>query len=494
MATLSFDPHSVRSSVRAAAQDNFFRGLVSSKLGSDRILDDELIDLIVSNPLLDDIFDDLCNTTAGWARIQKAIGASFSNLEYRESVEISDDESQNAACRQVWMAAVDDPRFNLVLKQAQDEAKLPPPMVRGSGLSGVLGILEKIRAALTSGASKHSDATLAGSVLAAVLAGVLGAKVVLVANDAPKPSDPSTALSALTSAVNSLNSNASAQTTALLTMNDNILQQTNALNRLPKKYGTVIYNNLPEQRVQDLWLGIGALEGSVAYLKKDVKQITTALDSTDRKVTAIEGQINFANEVKKSLDQIANGIGPAETETSDHKQEGLPSLRKSSKDIADSLWMPPRVATTGVASSSTLNAAAAQAPAVTPAPAPSAPANPVSVAASLQTLAGIARTEDKAYLRDFQAEYRVSATESVASLERSDGTPCTLWWNLTALTADSATVSIVDDNCGTGLKSLKIGKDAMPVQKTNFKARFDRSERGLPWFRKAAVLALSRDQ
>jgi len=122
---------------------------------------------IVSNPLLDDIFDDLCNSSSGSARIRKAVEESFPTSS--EESEIPEDEYHNAACRQVWTAAVDDPRFNIVLKQAQDEARLPPPVVRGSGLSGMLGVLDKIRAALTSGASKHSDATLAGSVLAALL-------------------------------------------------------------------------------------------------------------------------------------------------------------------------------------------------------------------------------------------------------------------------------------------------------------------------------------
>jgi hypothetical protein len=125
------------------AQDNFFRGLVSSRLGSDRILDDELVDLIVGNQLRDNILDDLCNTPAGWAKINKAIEESI--FQPLNPAEADFDGGYERVCRLIWIAAVDDPRFNIVLKQAQDDAKLPAPIVRGSGLSGVLGILDKIR-------------------------------------------------------------------------------------------------------------------------------------------------------------------------------------------------------------------------------------------------------------------------------------------------------------------------------------------------------------
>jgi hypothetical protein len=269
MATLSLDPENVRGSVRAAAQDNFFRGLVSSKLGSDRILDDELIDLIVGNPLLDDIFDDLCNSSSGLARIRRAVEESFPTPSGEG--EIHEDEYHNAACRQVWTAAVDDPRFNIVLKQAQDEAKLALPVVRGSGLSGILGVLDKIRAALTSGASKHSDATLAGSVLAAILAGAL-VRPVISGSSAAQPSSPIPApvntevLSQLTTALNSFNSNVAVQTVALNVLKENVLKQTEAINRLPQSYGNVI-TTWQKNNSENLYLKIGDLNSSLNRVK-----------------------------------------------------------------------------------------------------------------------------------------------------------------------------------------------------------------------------------
>lgn len=501
MATLSFDAESVRGSVRAAAQDNFFRGLVSNKLGSDRIVDDELIDLIVSNPLLDDIFDDLCNLSSGSARIRKAVEESFSTSS--EEGEIPEDEYHNAACRQVWMAAVDDPRFNIVLKQAQDEAKLPPPVVRGSGLSGILGILDKIRAALTSGTSKHSDATLAGSVMAALLGGALAQHYI-----APPPTGDaqvrnggsiasnavnSEVLKQLATAVTSLNDNVAAQTRYLTALNANLLDQTKAFNNMPKKYGDSI-TNLLERNSADSYSKMAALNGSLTDVKTNVNQLRSDLDSTNGKVNTLTGQVDFAAEVKTTLEQIAYGIGPADQKATDP----LPPLRKSSKDIADALWALPQDHTGTPTSPSIAKTQSS--------PATSAPTfvsstrfNEVSVGTSLQTLAGIAKTEDNAYIRGLPVQSVVSKEDSTEMFERAtDGAPCTIRWHLESHTADDVTLSIFDKDCQSNPPQnpyqLVVDSKWKQVQGTKTEVRWDRTERTKWWslFDKSAVLALYR--
>jgi len=499
MATLSFNADSVRDSVRAAAQDNFFRGLVSSNLGSDRILDDELIDLVVSNPLLDDIFDDLCNSSSGSARIQKAVDESFP--EPSELSEALEDEYQKSACRQVWMAAVDDPRFNIVLKQAQDEAKLPPPVVRGSGLSGILGILDKIRAALTSGASKHSDATLAGSVLAALLGGALAqhyiapppAGAAQTVNSGPTAVN-SEVLNQLTTAVNSLNNNVAAQTSYLTALSANILEQTKALNNLPKKYGEFI-TNWQERNSADSYFKIADFDSSLTNVKTDVNQIKSDLDSTNGKVKTLAGQVDFAAEVKTTLDQIAYGIGPPDQ----NAKNALPSLRESSKGIKDSLWTSPQVATAHPASPSIPKALGSQATSAIPTATGSTPANGVSVAASLQTLAGIAKTEDNAYIRGLPVQSVVSKADSTEIFERAtDGAPCTIRWHLESRTADNVTLSVFDKDCQTNPPQnpykLVVDDKGQQVQGTKSEVSLDRIERTKWWSLsdKSAVLVLYR--
>ena len=495
MATLSFDAESVRGSVRAAAQDNFFRGLVSSKLGSDRIVDDELIDLIVSNPLLDDIFDDLCNLSSGSARIRKAVEESFSTSS--EEGEIPEDEYHNAACRQVWMAAVDDPRFNIVLKQAQDEAKLPPPVVRGSGLSGILGILDKIRAALTSGASKHSDATLAGSVLAAILAGAL-VRPVISGSSSPQPpslgSSPvnTEVLRQLSSAVNSLDNNVAAQTVAVNVLKENVLKQTEAINKLPLTYGNVI-NNLQKNNLENSYVKFGDLNSSLNRVESDVTQINNVLASTNRDVKTLQGQVDFATKIKDTLNQIAYGIGPADQKATDP----LPSLRRSSKGIADSLWASPQPGNS--ASPSIPKTLDSQVTSAISTAAGSTPANGVSVAASLQTLAGIAKTEDNAYIRGLPVQSVVSKEDSTEIFERAtDGVPCTIRWHLESHTADDVTLSIFDKDCQSNPPQnpyqLVVDSKWKQVQGTKTEVRWDRTERTKWWslFDKSAVLALYR--
>jgi hypothetical protein len=497
MATLSLDPENVRGSVRAAAQDNFFRGLVSSKLGSDRILDDELIDLIVGNPLLDDIFDDLCNSSSGLARIRRAVEESFPTPSGEG--EIHEDEYHNAACRQVWTAAVDDPRFNIVLKQAQDEAKLALPVVRGSGLSGILGVLDKIRAALTSGASKHSDATLAGSVLAAILAGAL-VRPVISGSSAAQPSSPIPApvntevLSQLTTALNSFNSNVAVQTVALNVLKENVLKQTEAINRLPQSYGNVI-TTWQKNNSENLYLKIGDLNSSLNRVENDVTQINEVLASTNRDVKTLQGQVDFATKIKDALDQIAYGIGPADQKATDP----LPSLRKSSKGIADSLWASPEVATGNSASSSIPKALGSQPTSAISTATGSTPANGSSVAASLQTLAGIAKTEDNAYIRGLPVQSVVSKEDSTEIFERAtDGAPCTIRWHLESHTADDVTLSVFDKDCQSNPPQnpykLVVDYKWKQVQGTKSEVRWDRTERTKWWslFDKSAVLALYR--
>jgi len=484
------------------AHDNFFRGLVSSRLGSDRILDDELVDLIVGNQLLDDILDDLCNTPAGWAKINKAIEESFPEpIGPREA---DSDGAYERVCRLIWVAAVDDPRFNIVLKQALDDAKQPPPIVRGSGLSGVLGILDKIRAALTSGASKHSDATLAGSVLAALLAGALVPRAISDPAASAAPTTAATAQTAngsptgvnsgvlhqLTTAVNSLNGNFAAQTSAVIALRESVLNQTEALNKLPQTYETLI-TNWQKQNFPDSSL---TLNNSLTALENDVTQVKTVLASTNRDVKALQGQVDFAAKVKGTLDQIAYGIGPADQTASNP----LPSLRKSSRGIADSLWASPQVASDSAFPSISKPLGSQATSATPPATAPT-PTNGVSIAASLQTLAGIAKTEDNVYIRGLPIQSFVSKADSTEIFERAtDGAPCTIRWHLESRAAENVTLSLFDKDCQTNPPQnpykLVVDYKGKQVQGTKSEVSLDRIERTKWWslFDKSAVLALYR--
>jgi hypothetical protein len=181
-------------------------------------------------------------------------------------------------------------------------------------------------------------------------------------------------------------------------------------------------------------------------VESDVTQINDVLASTNRDVKTLQGQVNFAAEIKGTLDQMANGIGPADQKAT----EALPSLRKSSKGIADSLWASPQVATSNPASPSKSKALGSQVTSATPTATASTSAVGVSVAASLQTLAGIAKTEDNAYVRGLPIQCVVSKADSTEIFERAtDGAPCTIRWHLESRTADNVTLSVFDKDCQT---------------------------------------------
>jgi hypothetical protein len=166
----------VRALAESRIDNDYFRGLVSGKLGSEHRLDDddELLDLILENSLLDAIYDDLFNTPLGKARIASAVSNAFSAPGLGGP-------GLGDLCLLVWGLVVADPRFDVVLKQAIESSKAAPQTVRGSGTSKVAGVLEKIRSALASGAARHSNAVLAGSVMAGLLAGGAAVKVIPIA-------------------------------------------------------------------------------------------------------------------------------------------------------------------------------------------------------------------------------------------------------------------------------------------------------------------------
>jgi hypothetical protein len=151
-------------------ENKYFRGLVSSKLGNERRLDDndDLIDLVTESDVLESIYKDLFETQIGRARIKTAAS------ELKSTSTTLDAETLRIL---VWDLAVDDPRFDMLLKQAIEDSKVPPLPVRGSNLSRVSSLLEKIRSALASGAARHSNAVLAGSVAAGLVAGSAATKV-----------------------------------------------------------------------------------------------------------------------------------------------------------------------------------------------------------------------------------------------------------------------------------------------------------------------------
>lgn len=186
----------VRNLAMQGEQFSYFQGLVSRSLGKERRLDQDgdLLDLIGQSEQLQQILRELFDTPLGRARVEKAIAA------------IGDDPdlSVQDVSHLVWELAVGDPRFDLVIKQAIEDAKAPPQIVRGSALSRISGMVDKLRSALTSGAARHSNAVLAGSVAAGLLAGSAATKVIPSVINTGSSASPRIDSIAIVSAINAL--------------------------------------------------------------------------------------------------------------------------------------------------------------------------------------------------------------------------------------------------------------------------------------------------
>jgi hypothetical protein len=169
-------------------------------------------------------------------------------------------------------------------------------------------------------------------------------------------------------------------------------------------------------------------------------------------------------------------------------------LRKSSKDIADALVAHPQPSTGNPTSLPKQKSQSIQADTTA-----SAAPNGVSVASSLQTLAGIAETEEDEYLLSLPVQSVISKEDSTEIFERAtDGAPCTIRWHLEARTASDVTLSVFDKDCQTSPPQnpyqLVIGYNWQQVQGTKSEVILARIERTKWWslFDKSAVLAISR--
>jgi hypothetical protein len=298
-------------------------------------------------------------------------------------------------------------------------------------------------------------------------------------------------LKQLTTAVNSLNNNVAAQTSYLTVLNTNLLEQTKALNNMPKKYGDFI-TKWQEQNSADSYFNIAAFDSSLTDVKANVNQLRSDVDSVNGKVNTLAGQVGFAAEVKNTLEQIAYGIGPADQKATDP----LPPLRKSSKDIADALWALPQDHT-GTPTSPSISKTQGSPTISAPGSVSPTRSSEVSVATSIQTLAGIVKIANDGYVRGLPVQSVVSKEDSTEIFERAtNGAPCTIRWHLESHTAGNVTLSVFDKDCESNPPKnpyeLVIDTTWKQVPGTKSEVRWDRTERTKWWslFDKSAVLAL----
>lgn len=505
--TTMVDYDEVRCLVNDAAMSNFFRGLVSARLGSDRSVDDELIDLIVTNHLLSEVFDEFCSTEGGRAKIDKALGDIFSKLratgEGKEAKDPKDSgdykPDDNDACRVVWMQAVGDPRFDIILKEAIDDSKLPPRVVRGSGLSTIMGLLDKIRAGLTSGATKHTDAVLAASIIAALLAGGAGVKVF---NSINAPSATTADKASIEAIARDLHTIAG----ELHTQDLHDQQITNLESQVTQRNEAI--TNLQQEFLQ--------LQTSVATLTNSLTETNSGLRLTNSNVNRVQGQVSVSEQLKDSLQQIAYGIGPPQG-----KDNGLPSVRASLSTVKEPLQQiaygigPPQEKDSG---SPSLRASSQQialdlAPAADaskhdpPSKTPtggtterlvanggagsSASSVPSTIAASLKALENDVRTSDKSFFREFS----IDATASDATLKKTDGQDCKVTWALISVSAQNATLQIKSNDCQIDLpndSTVVLDHTRTLFPGTNLEFTFERPDhiRLWPLAPKGAVVAV----
>jgi len=485
--TTKIDYDDVRYLANDAAQNNFFRGLVSTRLGGDRILDDELVDLIVTNQLLGEVFDELCCTEGGRAKINKALDEIFSKLrvdeESEEAKETEDGEEykpvDSDVCRMVWMQAVSDPRFDIVLKEALDDSKLPPPVVRGSGLSRIMGLLDKIRAALTSGTTKHTDGVLAASIIAALLAGGAGGHyatqvfnnisvpTVKLSNDTITP-----ALDAIAQELRQQNLNDQ----RMSEFESRITQKDQTVSNLRQEFNTR-YADLSTRISSPSSAQIQQVQTSLTNLTNSLAKTNESLNLTNTNVKSLQDQIGLAQQVKQSLQQIADGIGPPK-----EKDSGLPSLRVSSQQIAVDLAPPDDTSKDSQSTVAPLKSAPVGTLGSGATPAPS------TIASSLKALESDAKTMEKTYLGNqpvvFFGEFSVTMTKSIAVLKKLDGKDCKVTWTLISVSTQNAMIAINSNDCQIGLPNdgrIVLDHTRKRLPGTNLALSFERPHQTRFW-------------
>jgi hypothetical protein len=433
------------------------------------------------------------------------------------------------------MQAVSDPRFDILLKEAIDDSKLPPPVVRGSGLSTIMGVLDRIRAALTSGTTKHSDAVLAASVIAALLAGgagghyipqILNSNTVTAANIDP-----------ITRELNSIAKELQKQNLydqQITTLESQVTQRNDAITNLQQEFNTQ-YADLSKRITSTSTSQIEQLQMSLANLTNGLAETNNNLRLTTSDVNRMQDQVRVSEQMKESLQQIAYGIGPPQG-----KDNGLPSLRANSQQIRDSLQQvaygigPPQGKDNGVpsvrASLSTVKEPLQQIaygigppqekdsglpslrassqeiaddlapagdsskhdqPAKTPSggstdkPAngggkSSVPSASSTISASLKALENDVRTSDKSFFREFS----VGTAVSDAALKKADGQDCKVTWALISVSAQNAMIQIKSNDCQIDLPNdSKVVLDHTRTRfpGTNLEFSFERPEHTRFW-------------
>jgi hypothetical protein len=122
------------------ARDLYFQGLLSQKLGADRLVDDELALLIVE----DRDFAALCTEYSGGTGAGNGAAKRVAAKAKLLAIDGADSEPQHRWA--VWTAVLEDPRFDLVWKRALDQLREPLPVVRNSLVGRVLAFLSKFKA------------------------------------------------------------------------------------------------------------------------------------------------------------------------------------------------------------------------------------------------------------------------------------------------------------------------------------------------------------
>jgi hypothetical protein len=472
-----------------AAQDNFFRGLVSTRLGSDRILDDELVDLIVGNQLLAEIFDDLCRTPAGKAKIERALAESFP-----EPNGFGKPEYNVAGCRMIWIHTVADPRFDIVLKQSLDDVKVPPLVIRGSSLSKVMGVLDKIRAALTSGTIKHTDGALAASILASILAGGFGVHYIQKNLDNSNP--PTSITDSVTPALNGIAEALQTQNRKQQELGEKIVAVINKQELdLRDLHGALLH--LPRNRNEQ----IDDVNQSITNLITNLQNVNENLNSSNGSVKLLlQQEVKQAGLIQNALQQIAEGIGlPATSKDS----RDLLSLRASSQQIARNL--DPADATLGGSAKSLQATTSSQRSLAAPSPsrgatiAESLKAMQDDSAMFLKTMANDTAAIKTTYLSNqpvvFLGQYAISRTLSSVTINRIDGTSCQVTWILVSASTKDANISMESNTCGISLpKKTTMVLDHTPkrLPGTNLELTFERPDQTRIWsfWPKAAIVAV----
>ncbi|RSL18006.1 hypothetical protein EDE15_3562 [Edaphobacter aggregans] len=440
-----------------AASDDYFRALVSEKLTSDRIPDDDLMDTIASNPLLVSIYDDLYKTPMGKAKITKAIQDSCPGY--------SDSLAPYVAGRVVWAQAVDDPRFGLILKEALNELRIPPMRVRSSQAGRIAAILGKIRDALISAGGKHSNATLLASILAALLVG--GATVHLLPSvsgggsmeESPANNDK------VTAALN------------------NIAHQIQVQNVFGADLGRLDVqvtgqgDQLGDLRTDSATLNVQFQQQSkqISSINQTIVDQSVSLQTLQKNYTVLTNSVKWGQPgmIEQYLHQIANGLAQP------LPSPGAPAPKGVSQDI------PPRLIPTIQASVDSIAQSFGPVPGSIPNPAdPKGPAIPVI---SLNQAVALSRNSTSKSYADYMKSYSgyLDSQPKPFRLDKSlytkrrdtvvatqGGNDCQLALEITSVTLKKA--GIQTDGCGvTTQVEMVLDNQRKRVPGTDIELRFE---------------------